>query len=69
MEKQLSLSSEWIMKVLSHYCYLVLILFSMNGCIRAEPSNAIEGLSDEVIKRKEGVDIRITPIEEEKSRK
>lgn len=34
----------------------------------SKPSNAIDSLAEQVIKRKEGVDIRITPLEETKNK-
>ena len=34
------------------------------SCMAQKPSNAIDSLAEEVIKKREGVDIRLTPIEE-----
>ena len=47
----------------------ILPLLLMCGCISTKPSNAIDSLAEEVIKKKEGVDIRVTPIEETKENK
>jgi hypothetical protein len=38
----------------------------LNCCVRTSPSNAIEEIGEEVIKKHEGIDIRLTPIEETK---
>lgn len=45
---------------------IVLPLLLLISCYRTNPSNAIESLGEEVIKKKEGIDIRLTPIEETK---
>lgn len=42
----------------------LLLLLIVSSC--APKSSAIEELGEEVIKRKEGIDIRLTPIEEDK---
>lgn len=43
------------------------LLLSILFCSCAsKSSNAIEELGEEVIKKKEGIDIKLTPIEEEK---
>lgn len=44
--------------------YLFLLIFCC-AC-SPKPSNAIEELGEEVLKKKEGIDIRLTPIEEQK---
>ena len=44
------------------------LLLSITSCA-GRPSNAIDALAEEVIKKKEGVDIRIAPIDEEKGAK
>ena len=41
----------------------------MTACFPAKPSNAIEELAEGVIKSKEGVDIRITPVDNVKQAK
>jgi hypothetical protein len=43
------------------------ILLIMTSCA-SKSSNAIEQLGEEVIKKKEGLDIRLTPIEEDKQK-
>lgn len=40
----------------------------LSSCM-GRSSNAIEELGEEVIKKKEGIEIRLTPIEEEKKTK
>lgn len=47
--------------------YLV-ILFLFSSCMTGKPSNAIEELGEEVIKKHEGIDIRLTPVDEEKKK-
>jgi hypothetical protein len=49
--------------------YLLLLMLLVSGCMASKPSNAIEELGEEVIKKKEGIDIRLMPIEEEKQTK
>lgn len=49
-------------KILITFIFLI-------SCYRTNPSNAIESLGEEVIKKKEGIDIRLTPIEETKEQK
>jgi hypothetical protein len=39
-------------------------LLLLASCFPAKPSNAIEGLAEEVILKKEGVDIRLTPVDD-----
>lgn len=48
---------------------LFFTLLFLSSCFSSKPSNAIEELGEEVIKKKEGIDIRITPIEEEKNKR
>ena len=43
-------------------------LFFLSACYMQKSSNEIDELSEAVIKRKEGVDIRVTPIEESKKK-
>jgi hypothetical protein len=50
------------------YRYSWLILFLLSSCMASKPSNAIDALAEEVIKKREGVDIRVTPIEETKNK-
>jgi hypothetical protein len=47
--------------------YLVFLMVALlfAGC-SSKPSNEIDALAEEVIKRKEGVDIRVTPVDPEK---
>jgi hypothetical protein len=51
------------------YLLWALPLALLSGCMTAKPSNAIESLGEEVLKKKEGIDIRLTPIEEDKQKK
>lgn len=44
-------------------------LLLLSGCFAGKASNELDELGEEVIKKKEGIDIRITPIEEEKHNK
>jgi predicted small secreted protein len=46
--------------------FILIPIVLLAGCMPAKPSNAIESLGEEVIKKKEGIDIRLTPIEQEK---
>ena len=46
--------------------YLLVTMLFLAGCMASKPSNAIEELGEEVIKKKEGIDIRLTPVDEEK---
>lgn len=48
---------------------LVFALLFLASCVSSNTSNAIEELGEEVIKKKEGIDIRIIPIEEEKNKR
>jgi hypothetical protein len=48
---------------------LFVVFFLMTSCISTKPSNAIDSLAEEVIKKREGVDIRVTPIQETKQKK
>jgi hypothetical protein len=48
---------------------LIFIIFILCSCFGSKPSNEIEGLGEEVLKRKEGIDIRMVPIEEIKDKK
>jgi hypothetical protein len=47
--------------------YLIPLLF-LASCVHDQPSNAIEELSEQVIKKHEGVDIRIMPVDPEKQK-
>ncbi len=42
----------------------ILIFLCFSSCIVPKPSNAIEELSENVIKKKEGVKITVEPIDE-----
>ena len=46
----------------------IILLILLTGCFSSKPSNAIEELGEEVIKKREGIEIRLTPIEEEKNK-
>lgn len=48
-------------------CLMVLFLI-LTSCF-TRSSNAIEELGEQVLKRKEGIDIQLTPIEENKEKK
>ena len=43
-----------------------LLVLILAGCSMSKPSNAIEGLAEEVIKKKEGIQITLEPIDESK---
>lgn len=45
---------------------ILVLALSICGCMASKASNAIEELGEQVIKKKEGIDIRLMPIEEEK---
>lgn len=45
---------------------LIMLTMLLVSCMHNLPSNAIEELGEQVIKKKEGIDIRLTPIEETK---
>lgn len=47
----------------------ILIAAFLVGCQGNKSSNAIEELGEEVIKKREGIEIRLTPIEEVKAPK
>ena len=47
----------------------LLCLFMLSGCMgHDQPSNAIEELSEQVLKKHEGIDIKIMPIDPEKQK-
>jgi Ser-tRNA(Ala) deacylase AlaX len=46
--------------------FSMIFFLSLSSCMTSRPSNAIEELGEQVIKKKEGIDIRLMPIEEEK---
>ena len=49
--------------------YLI-CLCMLSGCLgREQPSNAIEELGEKVISSKEGIDIRLTPVDRETNKK
>lgn len=50
------------------FIFIIMIALCISSCMAQKPSNAIDSLAEEVIKRKEGVDIRVTPIEEKKKK-
>jgi hypothetical protein len=45
---------------------IVTVVIFLSSCMTNKGSNAIEELGEEVIKKKEGIDIRLIPIQEEK---
>jgi len=59
-------------KIILYFCdmYKLILLSLLASCslFPPKPSNEIEGLAEEVMKRKEGVDIRIEPIDERKKK-
>lgn len=48
--------------------FILLTLF-LSSCMTSKSSNAIEELSDSVLKRKEGIIIQLTPVEEDINQK
>ena len=42
--------------------YLLLVLLPSCGVFAPKPSNELEGLTQDVLRRKEGIDIQINPI-------
>jgi hypothetical protein len=58
-----ALEGEYMLRLLF---FSTFILVFSSACTTNKPSNAIEELGEQVIKKKEGIDIRLMPIEEEK---